>query len=116
VKELPDSVLAELATRSWPGNVRELQHAVEAFIAVGELPAPRALPMLALEKVISDHLDTSANYNELKQRFLELFQNAYLDKLLASTGGNISQAAKISGLERSYLSRLASKYRHPERR
>lgn len=111
VKELPESVLAELRSRSWPGNVRELCHAVEAFVAVGELPVAQPQAMSAFEKVLADHIDVDVPYNDLKQRFMDLFQSAYLERLLAKTGGNISHAARLSGLERSYLSRLVGKQR-----
>jgi Sigma-54 interaction domain/Inner membrane component of T3SS, cytoplasmic domain/Bacterial regulatory protein, Fis family len=111
VKELPASLLAELKAHPWPGNVRELNHAVEAFIAVGELPVLRPQAMSGLEKVLADHIDVDVPYNDLKQKFMDLFQSAYLQQLLAKTGGNISHAARLSGLERSYLSRLVGKQR-----
>jgi two-component system, NtrC family, nitrogen regulation response regulator GlnG len=111
IAELPRSVLSQLCQHHWPGNVRELMHAVEAYAAVGELPSFQPLALGGLGKALADHIDLDQPYDELKQRFNEVFQEAYLRQLLAVTGGNISQAARQSGLERSYLSRLVSRYK-----
>ncbi len=111
IAELPASVLSRLRQHHWPGNVRELYHAVEAYAAVGELPSFQPLALGGLGKALADHIDVDEPYDQLKQRFNEVFQESYLRQLLAITGGNISQAARQSGLERSYLSRLVSRYK-----
>jgi DNA-binding protein Fis len=40
---------------------------------------------------------------------VQRFTRAYLERLLAATEGNQSEAARISGLERSYLGKLLGK-------
>jgi DNA-binding NtrC family response regulator len=98
--------IAALRTLPWEGNVRELRNAIEAFAAIGALPAPEDGEQdLAIER----HIDIHAPYAENKERLLEKFTQAYLEMLLAKTGGNRTEAARIAGLERTYLSRLLCK-------
>jgi transcriptional regulator of acetoin/glycerol metabolism len=42
--------------------------------------------------------------------FNESFLGSYLGRLLAHTGGNVSAAARISGIERSYLNKLVKRF------
>lgn len=104
--ELPARVVEQLVAHPWPGNVRELRHAVEAYVAVGELPLFRKRPVQQLEKLLVDHIDATQPYESLKREFLQTFLSAYLRQLMAYAGGNVSRAAKLSGLERSYLNKL----------
>jgi two-component system, NtrC family, response regulator GlrR len=106
LESLPPGVLEQLCAHSWPGNVRELMHAVEVYAAVGELPLLQKQPTQALEKLLLQHIDASIPYETLKRDFLARFLVAYLQQLLAQTGGNVSSAARISGLDRSYLNKL----------
>jgi two-component system, NtrC family, response regulator GlrR len=108
--ELPREVIAQLVQREWPGNVRELRNAVEAFIALGSLSIPdsRRIPML--DYAIRELVDSERPYAEQKDLLMERFTLVYLTKLLERTGGNQSEAARISGLERSYLGKLLQKH------
>jgi transcriptional regulator with GAF, ATPase, and Fis domain len=107
--ELPAEVLAELARMPWPGNARELRNAVEAYVALGSLPGAPAANLRALDHLMQQVIDPNLPYAEQKERFADLFTKNYLTLLLAKTGGNQSEAARISGLERSYLGKLCAK-------
>jgi len=48
-------------------------------------------------------------YREAKQRALSRFDNAYFSALLRRTGGNISEAARQAGLDRSNFRRAAKR-------
>jgi transcriptional regulator with GAF, ATPase, and Fis domain len=108
--ELPPDIVESLLKQPWPGNARELRNSVDAYVALGALPdAPRpALPMLdyALRQVV----DTALPYAEQKELVADRFTKTYLEALLARTNGNQSEAARLSGLERSYLGKLVQKY------
>lgn len=113
--ELPEDVLQDLATRDWPGNVRELRNALRAYLALGSLsiPAPSS-SSLPLHKALSESIDLSRPYAELKETLMETFLKLYVERLLAHTGGNQSEAARISGMERSYFSKVARRFAKPE--
>ncbi len=112
VGALPGEVIDELRGQRWPGNARELRNAVQAFAALGALAGDaKAAPGddelgAALRRVV----DPARPYQEAKDAFTALFTRTYLEKLLARTGGNQSEAARVSGVERSYLGKLLVKH------
>ena len=108
--ELPTEVVAHLVQQPWPGNVRELRNAVEAYVALGMLPGVEARRSLTpLDQLLDKLIDLERPYAEQKERFADLFTRRYLQLLLAKTNGNQSEAARISGLERSYIGKLLTK-------
>lgn len=108
--ELPSEAIAELARQPWPGNARELRNAVEAYVALGTLPGQETATPPALDRLMREVIDPDLPYAEQKDRLADLFTRNYLAALLAKTGGNQSEAARISGLERSYLGKLLVKF------
>jgi len=108
--ELPPSVVRQICAYSWPGNVRELRHAVESYVAIGALPIGELPSRNKWEHALSSSLDLSRPYQEIKDAFVEAFTRSYVSRLLAHTGGNVSEASRMSGLERSYLNKLAHRF------
>jgi len=108
--ELPAEVLERLAKQPWQGNVRELRNAVDAYIALGTLPETRGPDLPMLDYVMRQIVDTERPYAEQKELVADRFTRNYLQALLAKTGGNQSEAARVSGLERSYLGKLLAKH------
>jgi DNA-binding NtrC family response regulator len=108
--ELPQTVVEELKARSWPGNVRELRNAVQVFAALGALPIPVGANTATLEMALSDLVDLSRRYSLQKEELSERFTRVYLQRLIAHTAGNRTAAAKIAGLDRSYLASLLVKH------
>jgi DNA-binding NtrC family response regulator len=106
VHSIDDEVIAEFANRPWPGNVRELKNAVRAYLAVGSVVPATATVHPGLDEALCESIDLSRPYSELKERLLERFQYLYLDLLMTRTAGNQSEAARVSGLDRSYLNRV----------
>jgi DNA-binding NtrC family response regulator len=106
---LTQEILADLTSRPWPGNVRELRGVLAAFAALGALPSTTcrrgALLPLALDEIV----DVRRPYAEQKDALTERFTERYLRALLAHTEGNQSVAAKLAGLDRSYLGKLVAK-------
>jgi DNA-binding NtrC family response regulator len=107
---LPQDVVAELCAYPWPGNVRELRNAVQAYIAVGTLPSARRTESSELEAAIRKLVDPRRPYADLKDEFLNQFSKVYLEMLLKEAGGNQSEAARIAGLDRTYLGRMVVRY------
>lgn len=110
--ELPPELLAELRSRPWPGNVRELQNAVQSYAALGMLPGGAA-NVSGLDQALALFADPAAPYGPQKDALIDRFTRAYLLALMGRTGGNQSAAARIAGLNRSYLGRLLVKHSIP---
>jgi two-component system, NtrC family, response regulator GlrR len=106
---LPEDFLGELAQRRWPGNVRELRNAVESYLALGAAPAQAGASRASLDQALHDFSDPTRSYLEQKEELLQRFTRVYLEQLLRATAGNQSEAARISGLERSYLGKLVTR-------
>jgi len=98
---------ALLQRYAWPGNVRELSNAIERAIVLGEgdLIRPEDLPETILEAPPGAAGKTPVTrfhetINETKKRLI-------LDAV-GKTGGNITKAAELLGLNANYLHRLIS--------
>jgi len=111
---LPADVVEALARQSFAGNVRELRNAVRAYVALGELaerPAASAVTTndadidAALARVVRLDRPFLEQRDDLTNRFTAL----YVDRLLAESGGNQTVAARMAGLDRTYLGRLLAK-------
>jgi transcriptional regulator with GAF, ATPase, and Fis domain len=110
VPELPASFLASLAARPWPGNVRELRNAVQAFIAMGAPMDEGEAVLPVLEHALQQTIVPERPYAEQKDIVAAHFTRTYLQMLIVRTKGNQSEAARISGLDRSYLGKLLLKH------
>jgi DNA-binding NtrC family response regulator len=121
---LPDEFLERFEAYDWPGNVRELERAIERFLALGDkvsllvtrthrhvarpdLPEPVTAGAGLLERVLGANLA----YSEARQRVLEEFERAYLEKALADNGGNVAAAAASSGIARRHFQRIRARQR-----
>ena len=122
---LPDEFLERFEAYDWPGNVRELERAIERFLALGDKVsllvthahrhvARPELPKTEgegegglLERVLAANLA----YSEARQRVLEEFERAYLEKALAENNGNVAAAAASSGIARRHFQRIRARQR-----
>jgi two-component system response regulator GlrR len=94
--------LKALTTAAWPGNVRQLYNVVEQVCALSTTPlVPLALVQRALRVPSAEVL----TYAEAKQRF----ERGYLVGLLKMTDGNVADAARLAGRNRTEFYRLLQK-------
>ena len=99
---LAPEVIPALQRYAWPGNVRELAHALEQAVvfATGPVVDHTAFPFLT-------HGDTlpAAGEPSPDGAFPPLadHERAYIKRVLAHTGNNKAEAAKILGLPRTSL-------------
>jgi two-component system response regulator HydG len=120
--EVPDELLERYEGYDWPGNVRELERAIERFLVLGDkvsLVVARthrhvARPDLpagspTADGVMSRVLDAKLGYSEARQRVLEEFERAYLERALADAGGNVARAAAASGIARRHFQRIRAR-------
>ena len=105
VRGLTPEAAEKLLQHNWPGNVRELMNAIERAVALarGELLALADLPerVREAEKVRIDV--TSDDPEELLT--LEELERRYIARVLETTAGNRTQAARILGVDRKTLFR-----------
>ncbi|HEY4146725.1 sigma-54 dependent transcriptional regulator [Pinirhizobacter sp.] len=109
-KHFDPGFLSALRHYSWPGNVRELEHFVqrEYLMCDGQLiqsGPPRDLPEPA------SHACDDAAFKQAKARAVADFERNYVASAMERARGNITQAARMAGQDRSAFSKLVSKYR-----
>ena len=46
------------------------------------------------------------SFKEAKENAIQMFHRRYIQSLLRESGGNISRAAEVAGIQRQYLHRL----------
>ncbi len=112
----PREVLSILAAHAWPGNVRELGHVIRrALIEAGSLDDGAAI-----QKIIGSSAKAEGEVaapalfpGGFQAPFVALdeMERIYILSVLAHTGGNKTEAARILGIERKTLAR---KLRRPE--
>ena len=115
-KSLHPDAVTWLLTHDWPGNVREVENLIhreflmtdEPMIHLRSPASPGACRKSDPEATLSRL--TESRFHEAKASAIAQFERAYIVELLSRTGGNISQAARISGKERSHLGKLVKKY------
>ncbi|HDQ39627.1 MAG TPA: sigma-54-dependent Fis family transcriptional regulator [Desulfonatronum sp.] len=113
VLEISSQAMETLRKYSWPGNVRELENVIErgVILCTGTVLKQEDLalngPVLAHSaQLFSSEEIFAMPFKDAKDKLVEEFQSAYLCKVLAKHGGNVSQAARDSGIKRQYLHKL----------
>jgi DNA-binding NtrC family response regulator len=92
----------------WPGNVRELRNVIERAVSITSehYLSPLDLPNELLQK--ADQLRMAFRHE--KRKSVEHFERQSISELLTRTHGNVTEAARISGMDRAALHRLMRKY------
>jgi len=104
-------VMEGLQQHRWPGNVRELRNLVEAVVAMGEAPKLEVAPEKEPEPPpVPDSL-LELRYRDARKRVLDGFERRYLQALLSRARGNVSQAARLSEMDRSHLIDLLARHK-----
>lgn len=118
-KDFSKEAKMALLEYDWPGNIRELENTVERACVLGTPPYIYAQDL---------RLNVEENYteNDKNDRFsydfsdimkqddkslktaITMFKKNYVTKILEQTGNNQTKAAKILGIQRTYLARLLS--------
>jgi len=109
-KRLDPSALKKLLAHDWPGNVRELKNLLDrtALMARGDVIQAEDIDME--QKVGASSDDASADATKTWNDAKESFARRYLKDVLARSGGNISLAARESGMLRQAFQRLLKRH------
>lgn len=108
-KMLSPAAVAALCQHDWPGNVRELQNFIRrqaVFSAGSHSNIVNLLPEHDDLTPEQDAEDGVLSYEDAKNNLLDTFTRNYMREILSRTGGNISESARISGLERVSLQKI----------
>lgn len=127
VKRISPEAMKLLKEQSWKGNVRELENAIEHAVVLARSDAivPSDLPFVRAERGPSAFSEppppggaapfclpsnlADLPFPEAKKRAIEAFERSYVEIMLQRTGGNISEAARQCGLDRSNFRRVLKK-------
>jgi transcriptional regulator with GAF, ATPase, and Fis domain len=101
------AAMDQMLQYEWPGNVRELRNAVERAVVMGNdrEVLPEDLPIGSPRREPAPQ----AVGLPLKEA-VDQFKKQLIVANLRQTGGNRARASKILGIQRTYLSRLISRY------
>ena len=118
--ELTASAIDALSAHPWRGNVLELQNVIEhvaVLAAPGKAIAAGDLALrdggdaqlgVGLQSVLPTGMDES--YHAARERVIAQFETQYLDWLVKRTGGNLSKAARMAGVDRTTLYRVMERH------
>lgn len=115
IKGISPEVEKEFYQYNWPGNVRELQNVIERAITLTNsdiISVNVILPLVKKEGTVEDMEDElfAQQYKEARRKAIDSFNIKYITNILNKTSGNVTYAAKESGIERQYLQRMLKRY------
>jgi Nif-specific regulatory protein len=105
--KISEKAMQRMCEYDWPGNVREMKNAIERAVVMGNG-----------RKIVPEDLPTfssSCEYPGMQlgltmKQAVDVFKKDYITLNLKHTNGNRSLAAKNMQIQRTYLSRLISRY------
>lgn len=118
--ELSQEAMQCLMRREWKGNVRELQNRINravlltssTIITPDDLLNPEELEegCSSNEGIEIPLFANKLSYKEAKEEVLTHFTSHYLKAALTKSNGNVSAAARASGMERQAFQRLLRRF------
>jgi DNA-binding NtrC family response regulator len=112
---LPADVLTRWEDDPWPGNVRQLRNAVIRYLALGELEQAPASPETPRTRTpadagfIEEVLAAGLPLSEARDQVLQEFERLYVERALSESGGNVTRAARASGVGRRHFQYLKAR-------
>lgn len=105
-----DEAMDRLLQYDYPGNVRELESTIiqrALTFQEGNIIRPDDLPKKLMGSSNSSELSDFFNlpWKEAKDKIKKI----YTENVLSKTGGNVTRASELSGINRSYLSKQITK-------
>ncbi|MDF2181120.1 sigma 54-interacting transcriptional regulator [Neptuniibacter sp. CAU 1671] len=103
VKNISSGALQLLAQAAWPGNVRQLENIIEKVTALSTTPV---ISDSAVSRALANQDLVMPGFNEARAEF----EKRYLKKVLQIAEGNVSQAARIAGRNRTDFYKLLNRH------
>ncbi|HSR41024.1 MAG TPA: sigma-54 dependent transcriptional regulator [Longimicrobiales bacterium] len=116
---LSEEAVEALVRWPWRGNVRELRNVIEHLVVLADPGEEVQAPDVPF---IEDEIEETeggfsferairgSDYHTARERILAEFEQGYLEHVVREAGGNISDAARIAGVDRTTLYRLMEKH------
>ena len=108
VMGIQSDALRLLRDYAWPGNVRQLMNVIEQCVVLADsdmIGIEHLPPEISQEMPDVDFKTTlgSVSFTEMKNQAMRKFEYEMIAKALNTTGGNISQAARLLQMKRQFL-------------
>ena len=103
-KELSEEALSMLMNYHWPGNVRELRNLMERMVILYPQRRVEVRHLPALDGARKPQSNPWEGFGSLHD-VREAAEREYILRKLEETGGNVTRASELLGLERSNLYR-----------
>lgn len=115
ISDIHPTVLQGFMTYPWPGNIREMENLVERayILETSSVLSPTGFPTEMFGRsteATTIQPDPMLSLAEVRQKAIELAENAYLKRVLAENEGRIDRTAKAAGIGVRQLHKLLTKY------
>ncbi len=114
LKDITPEAMELLMNYDWPGNVRELENAIEraAIVCKDGIIRAKDLPIRCIDVDASQEgmIKNGSDFRSVRERIISDFERKELMYYIEKAGGNISKAARLSGIPRRTFYRLMKKY------
>jgi DNA-binding NtrC family response regulator len=109
----PVDLLPRFEHYPWPGNVRELRSVVIQRATFGELSPTHLSDHAAASglDIMAAVIHEGLPFPPARDRVVREFERRYLEAALARHGGNVSAAARASGIAQRYFQIVRARYR-----
>ena len=117
--EFTPAAMQCLMRRKWKGNVRELQNAINRAVLLCAGNKIESADLVASAGNGQENMERSSSfqpcmlhlpYSKAKDEVVSRFAVSYLENALTDNNGNVSAAARKSGMERQAFQRLLRRY------
>jgi DNA-binding NtrC family response regulator len=113
-KKISAELMEIFCKRHWEGNIREMENTIIQGILFSAddmiLPSDVGLEATIRAAGVWDETWHSLPYKTAKEKTLQQFNQAYIGRLLSINDGNVTQAARASGMERQALQQIMRRY------
>ncbi|MFH1146194.1 MAG: sigma-54 dependent transcriptional regulator [Pseudomonadota bacterium] len=100
IDRISPNALQWLLDRDWPGNMRELENVIERGVILAKGDALEPEDLFPADYVGALSFSLGAEFLDVPfERAKEKFRIEYMKRMLSTHGGDVSKAAKASGLE-----------------
>lgn len=103
VRSFSVDAMKRLMAASWPGNVRQLVNVIEQCVALSSSPV---ISDALVEQALTGESSALPTFVEARNQF----ELNYLRKLLQMTKGNVTNAARLAGRNRTEFYKLLSRH------